>query len=342
MTVTVVVPVRDGARTLERCLAGLRDQRCPPDQVIVVDNGSRDGSGPLARAFAGRTAGFPLVVLEEGRPGASVARNRGAAAATGEVVAFTDADCQPDPDWLARLLAAFGPGIGAVAGGVRPAAPGGAVEAFAALYTLRTGDEPFDATRFTLRQGGFPTANLAVRRDLFDKLGGFDEAIRIYGEDYDLCARVYAAGYTIRYEPAAVVFHHHRTTLRGLLRQSFGFGTAHAYLLRRHFGRKLLIEVPAATWEREDLPGRLWLDLASADKKLLAILLAGLWLPVLWLGVLPYLAYLYGDAARRFQREGLDVPPGARLAAPLLLVAKSAAMTAGRVTGSVRFGAICL
>lgn len=342
MTASVVMAVRNGARTLPRCLDRLAEQTHPPHEVIVVDNGSRDGSGDLARAFAARAPRLRLQVLEEDRTGATFARNRGVATASGDFVAFTDADCEPAPDWLERLLAAFRPGIGAVAGRIRPAPPGNVVEAFAALYTLRTGEEPFEATRFTLLRGGFPTANLAVRRDLFTAVGGFHEGIRIYGEDYDLCARIYQRGLTIRYEPQAVVLHHHRTSLPGLLRQSFHFGACHAYLLRRHFRRKLLIELPGTSWEREDLPGRIWLDLASADKKLLVLSVLAGWLPWLWWVPVGYLGYLYVDASRRFDREAFPIPRGARPAAPILLLAKSAAMTVGRLAGSVRFRAVCV
>jgi mycofactocin glycosyltransferase len=342
MSFSVIVPVRDGAATLGRCLARLAEQSRPPDEVIVVDNGSRDGSAEAAREFGRARPGLPLTVLEEPRPGATVARNRGTAAAHGAILAFTDSDCEPHRDWLRSLEAAFAPGIGAVAGAVRPSPPTTAVEAFAALYTLRMPEVSFDSRAFTLLAGGFPTANLAVARAVWAAVGGFDETIRIYGEDYDLCARIYAAGHAIRYEASAVVFHHHRTTLGGLLRQSFGFGMCHGYLLRRHFRRKLLVELPAVSWQRDDVPGRVWIDLASADKKLAVLLGGALWFPPLAAAPLAYLLYLYLDARRRFRRDGVPATPAARLAAPALLVAKSAAMTAGRLVGSIRSGTVCL
>lgn len=341
MNLSVIVPVRDGVRTLEWCLSALARQTMPPAEVIVVDNGSRDGSGQLARAFTSRVAPLPLRVVDEPRRGATFARNRGAASARGDVFAFTDADCEPAADWAECLSRALEPGIGAVAGSVRPAPPRTAVEAFSALSTLRLGDAAVDSTSFTLIAGGYPTANLAVRRDVFVAAGGFDEQIRMHGEDYDLCARIYRQGHVIRYDPRAIVSHHHRTTLRGLLTQSFNHGSCHAYLLRRHFRRKLLIEAPGVCWQRDDLPGRVWLDLASADKKLATVLVLALWAPAVWGVAFAYLFYLYVDTSRRFHREQLPLPRASRLVAPFLLLAKSAAMTAGRIAGSLRFGAVC-
>lgn len=152
--VSVVVPARDAAATLPRTLAALAGQdHRGPTEIIVVDDGSTDETAGIARAAGAR------VVSLEGQHGPAGARNAGIAAATGELLAFTDADCVPAPGWLAALVAAL-VDDDLVTGPVAPD-PGVPVG-------------PFDRT---LRVGPgspwFETANLAVRRTLTDALGGF-------------------------------------------------------------------------------------------------------------------------------------------------------------------------
>jgi GT2 family glycosyltransferase len=282
-------------------------------------------------------------VLEEPRPGASAARNAAIRAAKGDVIAFTDADCAPDPAWLRHLLVPFADGaVGAVAGRVVPAPAASTLELFSALYTLRLPEVGARRRQWTAWQGGYPTANLAVRRLLAQDLQGFDESVGIYGEDYDLCARLYARGAEIVYVPEARVAHHHRTTLGGIVRQAFGFGRSHPYLLRRHAPRGLWLDLPRWSFAWSAFPFRAWVDLASADKKVLAILLVGLlYGPALF--ALPlYAGWLGVAAAGRARGVGAPVSPGAALGLAGLLVLKSAAMTAGRWWGSVKHGALCL
>jgi len=332
---SVVVPVRDAARTLPMCLRALGRLDPPPSELLLVDNGSQDASTVLLRRF---DADRPRVrILEETTPGASAARNRGIREARGEIVAFTDADCTPEPDWLQRLSPPFDDaGVGAVAGRVVPATPQTTLELFNALYTLRSPSEPGRFERWTPRSGGFPTANLAVRRGLLEALDGFDETIEIYGEDHDLCARLYQQGAAITYTPEARVAHHHRVRLQPMLRQAFGFGRSHPWLLRHH-GTGLWLDLPGVTTAWESAPVTAWLDLAGADKKLVATLLAAGLTPVLLpLPILYSLWLLYGCSRR--------VMTSARLGLPLagLLLLKSAALSLGRLWGSLRRGALCV
>lgn len=342
LSVSIVVPVRNAARTLPLCLPALARLNPAPSEIVLVDNGSTDDSLSALHAFQRDHSACAVLVLGESRRGASAARNAGIRAAKGEVVAFTDSDCSPDPAWLDRLIKPFAdPAIAASAGRILAAPARTTVELFSALYTLQSSGLPARYDHWTPWEGGFPTANLAVRKVILDQLRGFDEVVCLYGEDYDLCARIYAQGGAIAYVPEAVVSHHHRTTVRGMVRQAFGFGRSHAYLLRRHAGRGLWLELPRRSFVLPRFPLPVWVDLASADKKVLAVLVVGAWYgPALWI-LAPLALWLIIGASRRAKRSGVPVRAAAIGLAGLLLL-KSLAMTAGRWWGSVRYGAICV
>ena len=339
-SVSVVIPVLNASRTLPFLFEALDRLAPAPSEVVFVDNGSSDESLSLLRSFAQAKASG-VRVLQEPKKGAAAARNAGIRAATGEIIAFTDSDCSPDPAWLFHLTAAYNdPSVGAVAGRVMGAPAQSAIEVFSSLYTLRLPDSPARHREWTPRSGGFPTANFSVRRALAAELGGFDERAVISGEDYDFCARLYQRGITVAYVPEAAVAHHHRVTLRGVMRQTFGFGQGHAFLFRRH-GAGLWMDFPGwhLDWRRS--PVDAWLDFASADKKVLAILVATLIYPPLAGLLVIYALYLVASTRRRARSANVNVSvwTSAKLACFLLL--KSASMTAGRWWGSVAYRAPC-
>ncbi len=186
----VVVPCRDEEGTIGACLRSVRRQQPAPALVVVVDNGSADGTVAAAR---------PLADVVLSAPGASVAalRNAGAAAASGcEVLAFLDADCEAGAGWLAAALDAL---EGADVVGARTDAPG------RAAWVARRWSE----VERTLGQAGsyVGSRNMAVRADAFRRVGGFDEALRTT-EDVDLCLRVRAAGGSVAVAPGMHVLHH--------------------------------------------------------------------------------------------------------------------------------------
>lgn len=339
--VSVVVPVRNAARTLPRTLPALAALAPAAGEIVLVDNGSTDDTRRQLEAFAVGRAN--VVVLQEPRPGASVARNSGARGAAGDVVAFTDADCCPRRDWLAALTTPLADAtVGAVAGRLSSTPPTGVVETFSSLFTLPAPAVASRHTRWTPWAGGFPTANLAVRRELLlHRLGGFDESVAIYGEDYDLCARLYATGAAIAYAPDAVVEHQHRVAFGPMLRQAFGFGRSHAWLMRRHVSG-LWLDLPRGPVVRERFPVPIWIDAGSPDKKAVVLLTLGvLWPPFLGLSLL-YGAWLWRDVTARTRARGLAVSWLERWGLVGCLVAKAAAMTSGRWWGSLRYGRACL
>lgn len=344
MLISVVIPIYNAARHLPRCLDALARQLYPDREFILVDNNSADGSADLVRTFLETHPDFPAKLLHEPKKGSTVTRNRGAAAARGDWLAFTDADCIADPAWLSDLAAAISaePGLGAFAGRILPAPAENIVGKFLGLYTLPAYDREKTYRQYTLVEGGFPTANLAVRKTVFEQAGRFDEHIRIYGEDHDLCLRIYGAGFGIKCLTNASVQHVHRSTLAGLLRQAFNFGTVHPMMTAKFASGVILLQGPHLDLRRWTGRSKIWIDFNQADKKLLATVLAGLAWPPLFILSLAYFAYLSLSIYRRGARR--RIPVGI-LEAPVmagLLLLKSAAMTCGRLRGSLRHKVVCI
>jgi mycofactocin system glycosyltransferase len=236
--VTVVIPVRDRQAELARCLAGLA--RRP--RVIVVDDCSADPAG-IAQAAAGAGARV-LRRPVNGGPGA--ARNTGLAAAQTPLVAFLDSDCVPGPGWLDALLPHFAdPAVGAVAPRIVPAEPGpGWLARYeGASSTLDMGARA-SIVRPRSRVPYVPGAALMVRRAAAG--AGFAEGMRV-GEDVDFVWRLAAAGWRVRYEPAATMRHQHRVRLRAWFGRRKDYGTSAANLELRHPGAVRPLQISILT-----------------------------------------------------------------------------------------------
>jgi GT2 family glycosyltransferase len=342
--VSIIIPFRIAAPTLPACLESLLRLEFEGFEVILVDNGSADGSADIAAKFIREHGGrLPVQLVHEETPGASAARNRGAQEAAGKYLAFTDADCVVSTGWLSETLAAFtAPSIGAVAGSMCGFTPRGAVEGFHCLFTLPGCPKDQTFTEYRLNSGGFPTANFLVRAEVFRRVGGFDASITIHGEDHDLCARIYQAGYAIKWISKGVVQHLHRHSLSGTWAQAFKFGYSHALLLAKHFPRLFLVEFGFRAIRSARLPVRLWIDFSPADKKILGLLLAA---TVYWPCILlipAYFLYLAALVARRAKAQGLATRVADHWIMAAVLIVKSAGMTAGRLHGSMRRRVLCV
>lgn len=230
--VTVVIPVRDRAAALARCLAGTGDLA-----VIVVDDCSAD-SAAVAAVAAAAGARY-LRRARRGGPGA--ARNTGLAEVGTPLVAFLDSDCVPQPGWLDVLLPHFrDPGVGAVAPRIVPhEQAGGWLARYEGIGSTLDLGPAESIVRPGARVPYVPAAALVVRRAAAGR--GFAADLEV-GEDVDFVWRLAAAGWHVRYEPAATVAHEHRVHLRQWFARRRDYGTSAAPLELRHPGT-----VPAVT-----------------------------------------------------------------------------------------------
>jgi GT2 family glycosyltransferase len=211
--VTVVIPNWNGAAWLPGCLEALRGQEFRSFEVVLVDNGSEDGSVALAQSLDPHVR---VVTFPENR-GFAAAANAGIAAARGEFVALLNTDTVPSPGWLAALVGALETAPADVAGVaskmIRMAEPAqldgaGDFLTWSAMPVRRGYGEP--VTSFAVPEDVFSVCAAAAlyRRRALEDLGGFDEAFFAYLEDVDLGLRARLAGYRWLYEPAAEVLHH--------------------------------------------------------------------------------------------------------------------------------------
>ena len=224
--VTVVVPTFARPERLAACLAALAAQTMRDFAVIVVD----DGSDPPVRGVVEAARGFAdgqLRYLRQDNAGPAAARNRGAGAADGPWLAFTDDDCRPRPDWLAALAAAAEAAPGALLGGHTVNGEVGNLFSEASqdlIGFLEAEDRAY-----------FASNNLACPADGFAGLGGFAESFPLAGgEDRDFGLRWGAAGRPVAHVADAVVDHHHALDPRGFWRQHANYGRGARHMRGRN------------------------------------------------------------------------------------------------------------
>ncbi|WP_370020271.1 glycosyltransferase family 2 protein [Planotetraspora sp. GP83] len=240
----------NGASRIERPLRGLEAQTARDSlEVVVVDDGSQDGTGDIARERGYR------VIRHERNKGLSAARNTGARTATAPIVAFLDDDCEPVPTWAEELLGGYEEDVMGVGGPVIPVTGSG----FLSRYVERNNRHqpldleltvsqalPYRLWLYLRRQWSAPRAparrdvysftggNMSFRRDVLLAAGGFDERFRFGSEEEDLSRRLRRAQHTrLVFVPEAWLSHRFEPTLRSLLRRSVAYGRGNALQYRK-------------------------------------------------------------------------------------------------------------
>ncbi len=222
---SVIVCTFNGSATLRTCLASLQSLRYRDYEVLVIDDGSAQDIASITRDFTS------VRYLRQEHAGLSVARNLGAAQATGEIIAYTDDDCIADEDWLSHLASGFNDPRWVACGGPNiPPPPRNRTEAIVAAAP----GAPAHVLLSDIEAEHLPGCNLAIRKSALDSIGGFRALYRVAGDDVDICWRLREAGGHLHFLPGAMVWHHRRYTVRGYLRQQSGYGYAEALLMKAH------------------------------------------------------------------------------------------------------------
>ncbi|MEN6484211.1 MAG: glycosyltransferase [Syntrophobacteraceae bacterium] len=225
--VSVVVCAYNAERTMRMCLDSLQAINYPDYETIVVNDGSADRTLEIARGYEYEN----VKIIDQPNRGLSAARNAGIAAATGDIVAFTDSDCVADPDWLTYMVSKFlSSGLSAVGGPNFPPPEDSFVPSCVAA-------SPGGPTPVLLSDDvaeHIAGCNMAFRREALEGIGGFDTNFRVAGDDVDLCWRLQNEGYQIGFSPAAVVWHFRRNTVAAYLKQQRGYGKAESLVYFKH------------------------------------------------------------------------------------------------------------
>ncbi len=247
ITVSVIIPAYNASATIGKALEALSRQNCfQPFEVIVVDDGSNDGTADIVCSFAS------VKYVCQDNAGPAAARNHGARLARGEYLAFTDSDCVPQEDWISLLMAGFGQlQVGVVAGSYGISNP----EKWLARcinkeilwrHTHLMPDHP----------NSFGSYNFCVKKNIFEAVGGFNTSYRwASGEDNDLSYKIIRSGQLIYFQRKALVGHHHPTRVVKYLQEQFRHGFWRVKMYRDHPGMmrgdgytfwKDIVEMPLA------------------------------------------------------------------------------------------------
>lgn len=327
LAATVIIPARDAAHTIGQAVRAIRGQTCPDGrgvEVVVVDDGSLDGTAEVARAAGAR-------VLPAGGDGPARARNLGLAEAATPLVIFTDADCAARPGFVAALLAPFDdPAVGGAKGAYETEQRG-----LVPRFVQQEYEERYARMARRPSIDFIDTYAAAYRRDLLLAVGGFDERYRRPStEDQELSFRVAATGARLVFVPGARVSHLHAATLGAYALKKAKIGHFKVATLRRHPGKAVddahtpaslklqvalapLVLLTPAAW----LVARLLLPTLPAEAALVAALVA----------VAPAAAFALTTLPLWLRCLARDWPAG--LAAPGLIAVRALALGVGLATG---------
>ena len=223
---SIIIPAYNAKKTLSACLESLADQSVAKEdyEVIVVDDGSTDGTAKIAKKF-------DVKYIFQTNHGPAAARNKGADTAAAQIILFTDADCVPDHNWIREMVTPFGDReIVGVKGAYKTRQT-----KLAARFAQAEFDDRYDLLKKSPSIDMIDTYSAAFKKDIFLNIGGFDESFPLANnEDTDLSYRLSASGHKLVFNQGAVVYHTHPDTFIKYLKLKFRRGYWRLVVYKRY------------------------------------------------------------------------------------------------------------
>lgn len=264
---SIIISAKNEAARIEACLQSLLQQKCSFSfEILVIDNQSSDSTTALVKKFARRHRG-KIFLYSQKKPGSPACRNLGARKAKGEFLLFTDADCTFHNKWVEEMVAGFSSTlpVGAVGGltlSKFSKTPSMVEKYLDQKFAFWEEDRVSDFPAFL---PWAPTCNLAVKKEIFLALSGFDENWKTAAYDVDFCWRLELCGFVVSYAPKAMVNHERRGTLPALFRQRENYAYYNSALLDT-YEKSLGFSKLGTQWERAQARARYLLSLAKKTK----------------------------------------------------------------------------
>jgi glycosyltransferase involved in cell wall biosynthesis len=312
---SIIIPAKNAARTIAKCLQAVLAQKnfADPYEVIVVDDGSEDTTAAIASGF-----GVRVIRLEEGM-GPAAARNAGAVVAKGEILVFTDADCEPEGNWLTEMIQPFeDPAVVGVRGAYRTRQsawiPRFVQQEYDFKYMLIAGLDSIDF---------IDTYSAAYRRKTFLENRGFEKSFPVpCVEDQEFSFRLAKQGCRMVFAPNAIVYHQHDKNVSEYIQRKFGIGYWKAFMLRW---------MPERLFQDTHTPFTQRAQIGILACTLLALLISIFW-PVGWYFVLVLCGVFYFTALpflfRLAFKDGILI-----LLAPFMILLRAGALGFGLLWG---------
>ncbi len=312
--ISIVIPAFNSAATVTRCLESLERQTTPRDEyeIILVDDGSTDGTSDLARREGVR-------VIRQENAGPAAARNRGVEAAQGELILFTDADCEAPPDWVECFRQVFSdPSVAGAKGTIRTRQ-----RSLVARFAQLEYEDKYDRLAHRAHIDFIDTGSAAYRRGIFVGNGGFDTNFSTAsGEDVDLSYRLAQRGYCLVFAPQAWVYHPHPTTVRTYARRKYRVGYWRVRMYKNH---------PAKMIDDSHTPQSLKLEMLLATGAV-GVFAPGILYPPAFAAA-GVLALFFLLTTLPFVVKAWRKDRAVAVVAPLLLLIRSWALSAGFAAG---------